>query len=99
MHEIGWGIHKSEGHHGILIESIPGTKRCLVDIWLSNPRLVIFLSQIDLGENTGSLHLIEHILDSGQKVLVLIGDLIPRTVIHTHPLGPIFLLYESTHIL
>jgi hypothetical protein len=32
IHEIGWGIRKSEGHHSILIESIPGTKCCLWDI-------------------------------------------------------------------
>jgi hypothetical protein len=32
IYEIGWGIHKSEGHHNILIESIPGTKCYLGDI-------------------------------------------------------------------
>jgi hypothetical protein len=28
VHKIGWGIRKSERHHGILIESIPGVERC-----------------------------------------------------------------------
>jgi hypothetical protein len=32
IHEIGWGIRKSEGHHDILIESIPGTKSCFLNI-------------------------------------------------------------------
>jgi hypothetical protein len=32
IHEIGWGIRRSEGHHGIPIESIPGTKCYLRDI-------------------------------------------------------------------
>jgi hypothetical protein len=32
VHEIGWEIHKSEGHHGILIESILGAKCCLRNI-------------------------------------------------------------------
>jgi hypothetical protein len=32
IHEIGGGIHKSKGHNGILIESIPGAKHCLGNI-------------------------------------------------------------------
>jgi RNA binding exosome subunit len=32
VHEIGWGIHKSEGHHGILIESILVVEHCLGNI-------------------------------------------------------------------
>jgi hypothetical protein len=32
IHKIGGGIHKSEGHHGTLVESIPGVKHCLANI-------------------------------------------------------------------
>jgi hypothetical protein len=32
IHEIGKGIHKSEGHHGILIESIPDVECCFGNI-------------------------------------------------------------------
>jgi hypothetical protein len=32
IHEIGRGIRKFEGHHDILIESIPGAKCCLGNI-------------------------------------------------------------------
>jgi hypothetical protein len=32
VHEIGWCIHKSEGHHDILVESISGAERCLGNI-------------------------------------------------------------------
>jgi hypothetical protein len=32
IHEIGWGVRKSEGHHGILIESISGMKCCIGNI-------------------------------------------------------------------
>jgi hypothetical protein len=70
-------------------------KYCLGDIRLSNPQLVISRSQINLGENNGSLHLVEQILDSGQRVLVVNGDLIQRMVIHTHPLGPVILFHEQ----
>jgi hypothetical protein len=59
IHEIGGGIRKSEGHHGIFIESILRAKRCLGNIRLSNSQLVISQSQINLGENTCSFHLIE----------------------------------------
>jgi hypothetical protein len=65
IHEIGWGICKTEGHHCILMESIPGMKCYFGDIRLSNPQLMISRSQFDLGENNGSLHLVEQILDSG----------------------------------
>jgi hypothetical protein len=41
IHEIGRGIRKSEGHHGILIESIPGLERCLGNILFLNSKLVI----------------------------------------------------------
>jgi hypothetical protein len=59
IQEIGGDIRKSKGHHSILIGSIPGAKCCLGNIRLSNPQLVISRSQINFGENTGSLHLIK----------------------------------------
>jgi hypothetical protein len=59
IHEVSRGIRNSEGHHSILVESIPGAKHCHGNIQLSNSQLVISRSQIILGKNTGSFHLIE----------------------------------------
>jgi hypothetical protein len=52
---------------------------------------MITQSQINLGEDTCSLHLVEEILDPEKRVLVLNGDLVQRTIIHIYPLSSIFL--------
>jgi hypothetical protein len=57
---------------------------------------MISRSQFDLEDNIDSLHLVEQILNLEQRVLVLNGDLIQRTVIHTHLLGPSFFPMNRT---
>ena len=51
--------------------------------------------QIDLGEDSGSVQLVEQILDLGERILVLDGHFIQLTVIHTHAYGAVSLVHEE----
>ena len=51
--------------------------------------------QIDLGEDPGSVQLVEQILDLRERILVLDGHFIQLTVVHTHAYGSVSLVDEE----
>jgi hypothetical protein len=52
--------------------------------------------RINLGEYIGSSELVKQIVNPRQQLLVLLGDLIQSMIVHTHPLGTIFLWEKIT---
>jgi hypothetical protein len=94
IHEIGRGIHKSKGHYGLLIQSISGVEHCLGNIRLLNSQLVITRSQINLGEDTHSFHLVKQIIDPWERILILDGDFNQGPVVYTHPLSSVLLRHK-----
>lgn len=95
VHEIGRGIGKSEGHHIVAEQTIAGCEVCLEDVRLADLQLVVSGPQIDLGEDSGSIQLVEQILALRERLLVLDGDLIQLTVAHTHLYGVVSLVHEE----
>jgi hypothetical protein len=53
VHEVRWGIRKTERYDSVLVLSIPGHKRSPVDVLWSNLHLVIALSETNLAEELG----------------------------------------------
>ena len=51
--------------------------------------------KVDLGKYLGSIHLIKEIFNLGQRVLVLDGDVIELTVIHTQSYGTVLLVHKD----
>ena len=66
IHEISWGIGQAKGHNGVFKQSVPGGEGGLGNVRLSNLQLVVTRPKIDLRKDSGSVHLIEQILDLGQ---------------------------------
>jgi hypothetical protein len=52
-------------------------------------------TEIDLGENSGSIHLIKQIFDLGKGILVLDGYVIEFPVIHTEANGTVSFVHKN----
>jgi hypothetical protein len=59
IHELGWGICETEGHHQKFIETITSGEGSFENVTRSNFYLMITRTKIDLGENFGSSQLIK----------------------------------------
>jgi predicted oxidoreductase len=83
VHEVGWGICETKGHHQELIETITGGESSFRNVTRWNFDLMLTRTEIDLGENSGSSQLIKQNIDSRKKIFVLDGHCIERSVIYT----------------
>jgi hypothetical protein len=73
VHEVGWGICETKGHHQELVKTITSGESSFWNVTRSNFDLVVTRTKIDLGENFGSSQLIEKNIDSGKRIFVLDG--------------------------
>src|ERR1041385_5780722 len=95
VHEISRGIGKSEGHHSVLEQTILGREGGLGDVRLSDLQLMISGPQINLGEDSGSVQLVEQILDLEERILVLDGHFIQLTLVNKHAYGAVSLVHKE----
>ena len=66
MHEVNeccWRIRQSKGHHRKLKVPITRPERCLRDICLPNPQLMVTSAKVYLGVDSWSSQLIKQIVD------------------------------------
>jgi hypothetical protein len=96
VHEVGWGIRETKGHHQELVKTITSGESGFRNVTRSNLDLMITRTKVDLGENFGSSQLIKKNIDSGKRIFVLDGDCIERSVIHTQSQATIFLFDEQS---
>ena len=83
VHELSGSICQTEGHYGVRKQSVTGCEGCLGDAGVSNLKLMISGPKVNLGENSGSVHLIKQIFNHGKRILILYGYIIHLAVIHT----------------
>jgi hypothetical protein len=96
VHEVGWGIRETKRHYQELVKTITSGKSGFRNVTRSNFDLMIIITKVNLGEDFGSSQLIKKNIDSGERVFVLDGDCIERSVIHTHSQATIFLLDKKS---
>jgi hypothetical protein len=96
VHEVGWGIRETKGHHQELVKTITSGEGSFTNVTRSNFDLMVTRTKVDLGENSGSSQLIEKNVDSGKRVFVLDSHCIEWSVIHTQPQATIFLLDKES---
>ena len=63
VHECFWRIHQPEGHHRELKVPIPHPERCLRDICLSNPQLMVTSAKVYLGVDSRFSQLIKQVIN------------------------------------
>jgi hypothetical protein len=78
VHEVGWGICETKGHHQELVKTITSGESSFRNVTRSNFDLVVTRTKIDLGENFDSSQLIKKNIDSGKRIFVLDGHCIER---------------------
>jgi hypothetical protein len=71
VHEVGWGICETKGHHQELVKTITSGKGSFRNITRSNFDLVVTRTNVELGENFGSSQLIKKNINSGRGYLSL----------------------------
>jgi hypothetical protein len=96
VHEVGWGIRETKGHHQELVKTITCGESSFRNVTRSNFDLVVTRTKIDLGENFSSSQLIKKDIDSGQRIFVLDGHCIERSIINTQPEVTIFLFDKKS---
>ena len=74
---------------------IPGSKSSLWHIRYSYFQLMVTGSQVNLGEDTRTMLLIEQVINARKRILVLYGYLVQLPVVYAHPKTPILLLYKQ----
>ena len=75
-----------------------GTKGCLLDIFMPNPKLMIIETKINLREENRPLELVEQVIYSGKWILILDSDFVELLIIDTHSKGSIFLFHKQRWI-
>ncbi|KAK4707103.1 hypothetical protein R3W88_033352 [Solanum pinnatisectum] len=94
IHERCRSIGQTERHNKELIMTITDLECCLQDVSFSHFQLMIDRSEVYHREASGTLKLIEKIINSRKRIFVLYGDLVQLAVIDTHSKRTIFLPYE-----
>ena len=92
IHECFWSIRQSKGHHRKLKVPIPRPERCLRDICLPNPQLMVTSVKVYLGVDSHSSQLIKQVINPRQWVPILNRNLVQLSVVNAQSKGPIFLL-------
>ena len=87
VHECCWRIRQSKRHHYELKVPITHPKRCLRDICLPNPQLIVTSAKVYLGVDSRSSQLIKQINNPLQWVSILDRNPIQLPVINAQSKG------------
>ena len=75
--------------------TITGTKGCLWDIFMPNPKLMIIETKINLREENRPLEMVEQVIYSGKWILILDSDFVKLPIIDTNHKGSILLSHKQ----
>ena len=92
VHECRWRICQSKGHHCKLKVPVTRPKRCLRDICLPNPQLMVTSEKVYLGVDSRSSQLMKQVINPRQWVSILDRNLVQLSVVNAQSKGPVFLL-------
>ena len=90
MHEVyecRWRIRQSKGHHCKLKVPITRSERCLRDICLPNPQLMITSAKVYLGVDSCSSQMIKQVINPRQWVSILDRDPIQLSIVNAQLKG------------
>ena len=95
VHECCWRIRQSKGHHCKLKVPITHPKRCLKDICLPNPQLMVTSAKVYLGLDSRSSQLIKQVINPRQWVPILERNPIQLSVVNAQSKGLVLLLRKQ----
>ena len=71
IHECCWCICQSEGHHHKLKVPISSPERCLRDICLPNPQLMVTNAKVYIGGDSRSSQLIKQVINPWKWITII----------------------------
>ena len=92
VHECRWRIRQSKGHHHQLKVPVMRPERCLRDICLHNPQLMVTSAKVYLGEDSCSSQLIKQVINPRQWILILDRNPVQLSVVNAQSKGLVLLL-------
>ena len=95
VHECYWRIRQSKGHHLELKVLIQRPKRCLRDICLPNPQLMVTNVKFYFGVDSCPSQLIKQVINSQQWIPILDRNPIQLSVVNAQSKGLVFLLSKQ----
>ena len=95
VHECCWGIRQPEGNHRELKVPISRPERCLRDICLPNPHLMVTNAKVYLEVDSRSSQLIKQVINPRQWVLILDRNPVQLSIVNAQSKGPVFLLCKQ----
>ena len=95
FHKYSWRISHPKRHHIIFLLTIPSLKNSFRYIFRLHSYLVISGSQINIAKHLRTNQLIHQIINHWKRILVLNGNLIQLSIIHTQPHTAIFFLDQQ----
>ena len=85
-------LAQSKGHHRKLKVPITRLERCLRDICLPNPQLMVTSVKVYFGVDSRSSQLIKQVINPRQWVPILDLNPVQLSVVNAQSKGPVFLL-------
>ena len=92
VHECRWRIRQSKGHHCKLKVPITHAERCLRDICLPNPQLMVTSAKVYLGVDSRSSQLIKQVINPQQWVPIPDRNPVQLSVVNAQSKGLVLLL-------
>ena len=94
-HECSRSVGQAKREDSPLEVTVTSAKRGLVHILIFNADLVVARAKVNLGEDARAHETIDELFDARERILVLDGDLVQRTVIDSHEETAILLARED----
>ena len=79
--ERRWGIAQPERHHKELVEAVMCAERRLGDVVGVHADLVVARTKVQLGEEPGTVQLVQQLVDHRDRVRILDGDGVEGSVV------------------
>src|SRR5436189_6129700 len=74
IHEEGWCVGQPKWHDQELIQSVAGSEGRLLNVFLSNTKLVIAGPEVYLRKVASTAQLVKKVINSRHRVFILDGD-------------------------
>src|SRR5688572_22035020 len=85
-HECARSVRETKRHDKPLVQASLGLERRLPFVPFSHADLMITAPEVDLGKDTRSVQLIEHVIEPRYGVPILDGDVVDGSTVDTHPI-------------
>ena len=90
-----WGVDKPEQHHVVLKIAVARPEGCLPLVTLLDLDQVVRQPDVELGVHLHTNQPVKHLVDQGQRVVVLPGEVIELSIVDAQLQGAVLFLHKE----